>query len=170
MVHEGFRSHSWCYLVLLFFVYDEKNRATTQTSLDCFYKKVDRIEPSKEQELVTSKTRCEWNCSFPHLLLLESFSYTVFYPLSLPQAVTLLSSTLKGSPCVSGIAFYCCIFQVLCWMIKRCFLFCICFSCIICVKNITDILKYSTMELIVLVKYLTNFLGPMSTLDLWTCS
>ena len=35
-------------------IYDEKNRATTQISLDCFFKKVDRIESSKEPEPVPS--------------------------------------------------------------------------------------------------------------------
>ena len=33
---------------------DEKKRATTQTSLDSFFKKVDRIESSKEPEPVPS--------------------------------------------------------------------------------------------------------------------
>ena len=39
-----------CYHV----IYDEKNRATTQTSLDQFFKRVDRIESSKEPEPVSS--------------------------------------------------------------------------------------------------------------------
>ena len=39
-----------CYHV----IYDEKKRATTQTSLDCFFKRVDRIESSKEPEPVPS--------------------------------------------------------------------------------------------------------------------
>ncbi|XP_054946389.1 nuclear autoantigen Sp-100 isoform X5 [Physeter macrocephalus] len=39
-----------CYRV----IYDEKNRATTQTSLDRFLKRVDRIESSKEPEPVPS--------------------------------------------------------------------------------------------------------------------
>ena len=41
---------SECYHV----IYDEKKRATTQTSLDCFFKKVERIESSKEPEPVLS--------------------------------------------------------------------------------------------------------------------
>ena len=45
-----------CYRV----IYDEKKRATTQTSLDRFFKKVDRIESSKEPEPVR-----ECNCSLP---------------------------------------------------------------------------------------------------------
>ena len=39
-----------CYNV----IYDEKKRATTQTSLDRFFKRVDRIEYSKEPEPVPS--------------------------------------------------------------------------------------------------------------------
>ena len=39
-----------CYRV----IYDEKKSATTQTSLDCFFKRVDRIESSKETEPVPS--------------------------------------------------------------------------------------------------------------------
>ena len=39
-----------CYCV----IYDEKKRATTQISLDCFFKRVDRIESSKEPEPVSS--------------------------------------------------------------------------------------------------------------------
>ena len=34
--------------------YDEKKRATTQTSPDRFFKRVDRIESNKETELVPS--------------------------------------------------------------------------------------------------------------------
>ena len=39
-----------CYRI----IYDEKKRATTQTSLDRFFKRVDRIESSKEQEPMPS--------------------------------------------------------------------------------------------------------------------
>ena len=39
-----------CYRV----IYDEKKRATTQKSLDHFFKKVDRIETSREPEPVSS--------------------------------------------------------------------------------------------------------------------
>ena len=39
-----------CYYV----IYDEKKRATNQISLDCFFKRVVRIESSKEVEPVPS--------------------------------------------------------------------------------------------------------------------
>ena len=41
-----------CYCV----IYDEKKRATTQTSLDHFFKRADRIESSKEPEPVPSRS------------------------------------------------------------------------------------------------------------------
>ena len=52
MVHEGCSSRSEC-------IYDEKKRATTQTSLDRFFKRVDRIEPSKEPEPLPSRSGIE---------------------------------------------------------------------------------------------------------------
>ena len=36
-----------CYRV----IYDKKKRATTQTSRDCFFKRVDRMNPSRKQNL-----------------------------------------------------------------------------------------------------------------------
>ncbi len=36
-----------CYRV----IYDEKKRATTQTSRDCFFKRVDRMNPARDQNL-----------------------------------------------------------------------------------------------------------------------
>ena len=41
-----------CYRV----IYDEKKRAATQTSLDRFFKRVDRMESSKEPEPVPSQS------------------------------------------------------------------------------------------------------------------
>ena len=41
-----------CYHV----IYDEEKRVTTQISPDCFFNGVDRIESSKEAELVLSMT------------------------------------------------------------------------------------------------------------------
>ena len=43
-VAAAIQSAIQCYCV----IHDEKKRATTQTSLDHFFKSVDRIEPSKE--------------------------------------------------------------------------------------------------------------------------
>ena len=41
-----------CYCI----IYDEKKRATNQTSLGHFFKRVDRVESSKEPEPVPSKS------------------------------------------------------------------------------------------------------------------
>ena len=49
-VAEAIQNAIQCYPV----IYDEKKRATTQTSLNCFFKRVDRIESSKEPEPVPS--------------------------------------------------------------------------------------------------------------------
>ena len=49
-----------CYHV----IYDEKKRATTQISLDHFFKRVDRIQYSKEPEPVPSRSG-EWNAARP---------------------------------------------------------------------------------------------------------
>ena len=45
-VAAAFQNTIQCYRV----IYDEKKRATFQISLDCFLKRVDRIESSKEPE------------------------------------------------------------------------------------------------------------------------
>ena len=50
--------------------YDEKKRATTQTSLDRFFKTVDRIESSKEPEPVPSMSAVCEIAACPRLLLL----------------------------------------------------------------------------------------------------
>ena len=44
-----------CYHV----IYDEKKRATTQSSLDHFFKRVDRIESSKDSRTCAIKVRHE---------------------------------------------------------------------------------------------------------------
>ena len=51
-VHEGCNSHSVnrCYCV----IYGEKKRSTTQTWLDCFSKRVNKTESSKEPEPMPS--------------------------------------------------------------------------------------------------------------------
>ena len=50
-----------CYCV----TYDEKKRATTQTSLDRFFKRGDRIESSKEPEPVTSTSSVSETAACP---------------------------------------------------------------------------------------------------------
>lgn len=74
-----------CYLV----IYDKKKRAATQTSLDHFFKTADRIESSKEPELVPS-TSCvnEIAACPPFHFLLLLMVLQLCYLLSLVQSVT----------------------------------------------------------------------------------
>ena len=55
-----------CYRV----IYEEKKRATTQTSWDRFFKRVGRIESSKEPEPVPSASGVSEIAACPHPLLL----------------------------------------------------------------------------------------------------
>ena len=56
-----------CYHV----IYDEKKRATTQTSLDHFFKRVDRIESSKEPEPVPSTSGMSETAACPPSLIVD---------------------------------------------------------------------------------------------------
>ena len=72
-------------------IYDKKKRATTQTLLDCSFKKVDRIESSKESEPAPSTSGLsESSASLPSAIA-EGPSTLPSPPfLSLLQSVTLL--------------------------------------------------------------------------------
>ena len=63
-----------CYCVIYF----EKKRATTQTSLDRYFKRVDRIEPSKEPEPMPSTSGVSEIAACP-------LSPTADDPLALPS-------------------------------------------------------------------------------------
>ena len=84
-------------------------RAATQASLDHFCKRLDRIESSKEPELVLSMSGRSWiaacNCSW------QSFSSTISHFLSLLQSVSLLACSLNTSPCMPAVVLYYCTFQ-----------------------------------------------------------
>ena len=62
-------------------IYEEEERATTQTSPDHFRKRVDRIESSKEPEPVPSTSHMSGcNCSLPSVSCCwGSFSSTIFH-------------------------------------------------------------------------------------------
>ena len=64
-----------------------KKRATTQTSLDCFFNRVDRIESSKESEPVPLTAVWVMLLLALHLLLPITFSSTILHCLSLLQSV-----------------------------------------------------------------------------------
>ena len=79
-------------------IYDEKKRATTQTSLDCSFKKVDRIESSKEPEPVPSTAGMESQLALCLLFLMPLQLYHL--PPS-PPPVSNSSCSLNTSPCCS---------------------------------------------------------------------
>ena len=59
-----------CYHV----IYDERKRATTQTSLDHFFKRVDRIESSNEPEPVPSMSGVSEIAACPPYLIADELS------------------------------------------------------------------------------------------------
>ena len=67
-------------------IYVEKKRATTQTSLDHFFKKVDRIESIKEPELVSSTSGVSEIAACPLSPIADD-------PLALPSPTSSPSST-----------------------------------------------------------------------------
>ena len=89
-------------------IYDKKEGATTQTSLDYFFK---RVESSKEPEPVPSKLDASEIAACPLSPIADD-------PLALPsptpsilQSVTLLACSLNASPCMQTVVLYYCIFQ-----------------------------------------------------------
>ena len=71
----------WCYCVIS----DDKKRALTQTSLDPFFKKVGRIEPSKEPEPVSLTSGLSETAACPPspIVLIPQFYHLppAFFPL-----------------------------------------------------------------------------------------
>ena len=107
-VAAAFQNTIQCYRVM----YDEKKRATFQISLDCFLKRVDRIESSKEPEpepLMSGEN--EIAACPPSPIAWRSFRATISHLLSLPQAVTRLAGSLDASPRVPAVVLYYCTFQ-----------------------------------------------------------
>ncbi|KAB0342506.1 hypothetical protein FD754_019432 [Muntiacus muntjak] len=127
-----------CYCI----IYDEKI-STTQMSLYHFFKRVDRVEPSKEPEPVPSMSGMNETAARLHLLLLMTLQ---LYRLTPP----FLLQSLNASPRVPSIVLYHHMFQ----HPVRLKIFICLFLCIIFVKTITNLLLYRTIKLIVLVGYL----------------
>ena len=86
-------------------IYDEKKRATTQTLLDCSFKKVDRIESSKEPEPVPLAAGMESQLALCLLLLMTLQFYHLPTPIPL-QSVTLLVHSMPAP-----VVLYYCAFQ-----------------------------------------------------------
>ena len=100
-----------CYAVSA--IHDKKKRATTQTSLDRFFKRVDRIESSKELEPVPSTSGVSEIAACPPSAIADDPSAlpSPSHLLSLLQSVTLLACSLDASPCMPAVVLYYCIFQ-----------------------------------------------------------
>ena len=97
-----------CYHV----IYDKKKRATTQTSLDCFFKRVDRIESSKEPEPVPSTTGVSEIAACPPSPIADNPSALpspTFSPSS--SQLTLLACSPNASTCMPAVVLYYCAFQ-----------------------------------------------------------
>ena len=83
-VAAAIQNSGQCYHV----IEDKKKRVTTQTSLDNFLKRLDRIESSKGTRTCFIKVRYEWNCNLPSVCYCwQSFSSTISHLLSLLQSV-----------------------------------------------------------------------------------
>ena len=106
------------------------------------FKRVDRIESSKEPEPVPSTSNESESAACPPSPVTADPSV-----LPSPTASPVSNSSRLLTPCQSCVpAVYCVLFKVLYCKIKSIlFIFCVCFSCIICVRNITNPLQYSTI-------------------------
>ena len=125
-VHEGCNSRSGCNPGLPRHLQWEKNRATTQTSLDQVFQRVDRTESSKEAR----PSRQEWVRSQLALRLLSPRTLQLYrFHASPPSChvVTLIACLLDASPCLPAV--YCTTvrFKALHCKIKNVSFFCVFF-------------------------------------------
>ena len=102
MVHEGYSSRSECNPVLWW----EKKRATTWSSLDHFFQKVDRIDSSKEPELVPSTSGRSEIAACPYL---QSLMIIQLYHLSPPLLPLVSNSSCLFTPWCQTRYASCCI-------------------------------------------------------------
>ena len=121
-------------------IYDEKKRATTQTSLDCSFKKVDRIESSKEPEPVPSTAGMESQLA---LSPVADAPPALPSPTSPPSPVS--NSSCPFTRCQPLLSCTTVLFKILYFQIKNVLFLCVCSICIICVKTIINLLQYSTV-------------------------
>ncbi|KAB0381454.1 hypothetical protein FD755_009238 [Muntiacus reevesi] len=85
-------------------IYDEKERATTQKSLDSFFKRMDRIESSEEPEPVPSTSGTNATATCPHLLLMITLQ---LYHLPPPLPPPVRNSSCLLTRCQPLSASYC---------------------------------------------------------------
>ena len=160
MVHKGCSSHSKRNPVLLCHLWREKRSyypmiATTITA--SFFKRVDRIESSKEPNLCH---QCQaWvKLQLALRLLLLTILQLYHLPPLLPPPVSNSSCLFTRcqplyTSCCTVLLYFSRYWTVRLKMFSLFFVF-VCFLCIICVKSIINLLQYSTIQPIVLVGYL----------------
>ena len=116
-------------------IYGEKSRAATQTSLDHFFKTVDRIASSKEPDPAPSTSGVSDTAARPVSCCRRPFVSALSCPLSPLQPVVLLACSPDASPCVpTAVLDYLLYFSRYCVVRLRMFIFGVCLSCIICEK------------------------------------
>ena len=134
--------------------YDKKNRPTTQTWLDHFFKKVDWTESSKEPEPVPSMSGMSKTAAcFPSPTADDPSALP--FPTSSPYSSQQLFFPVPSmpAPVCQLLYFIIVLFKVLYWRLKVFIFF---FSCIIFMKSIINLLQYSTVDIkmVVLIVYL----------------
>ena len=148
MVHEGCSSHSECSPVLLSHVWWEKKkkkRATTWSSLDHFFPKVDRIDFSKEPELVPPMSGRSEIAACPHLQLLMTIQlYHLSPPLPPPVSNSSCLFTRWCQPWYASCCIVLLYFSRYFTVRLKIFYFLFVF-CFICVKSIINLFPYSTI-------------------------
>ena len=90
-------------------IYDEKKRDSTQTSLDHFSNRDDRIKSSEESEPVLSMVS-KYKIAAFCLYCWWSFSSTISHLVSLLQSVTPLAFSLNASLCMPAVVLYTTVF------------------------------------------------------------
>ena len=117
-----------CYHV----IYDEIKKATTQISLDHFFKRVDRIESSKEPEPVPSTSGMSEIAACPPSPIADNPSARPS-PTSSPSSSQQLFLPVHSMPAPVCQLLYCTtvLFKVLYCNIKNIFLIFVCFLCVI---------------------------------------
>ena len=116
-------------------IYDKKKRLTTQTSLDHFFKRVDRTESNKEPEpgpLTSGVSEIEACPPSP----INSTISCLFFRL---QSVILLACSCGASPCVPAFVLDYCTFVCVCVCFLKLTLFLL--------YNIVLVLPYINMNL-----------------------
>ena len=88
----------------------EKSRATTQTPVDHFFKRVDRVEFSKEPEPVSSASGMSEIVAYPPSPVVDHPSALPF-PTFSPSPFSLLACSLDASLSVPATVPYYCTFQ-----------------------------------------------------------